>query len=110
MSLAGSVVLIFYVVIKMCGRKAFTYSFYKKILMLAMVFFLFPLPEFIYLYADLLKTIFPIEEWGLGRYLPYGEWGTPVEHYIEYTKDGQFRINHPEFYIVSIVCIAIMCI
>ena len=62
MSLAGSVVVIFYVVIKLCGRKVFTYSFYKKMLILAMVFFLFPFPEFIYLYADLLSAIFPLEE------------------------------------------------
>lgn len=112
MSLAGSVVVIFYVVIKLCGRKAFTYSFYKKMLMLAMVFFLFPFPEFVYPYADLLSTIFPLKEWGLEKFLPYAylDWGTPIENYIEYTKDGQFRINHPEFYVLTLLCLLLMLI
>ena len=112
MSLAGSVVVIFYVVIKLCGRKAFTYSFYKKMLMLAMVFFLFPFPEFIYPYAHLLSAIFPLKEWGLEKFLPYAylDWGTPIENYIEYTKDGQFRINHPEFYVLTLLCLLLMLI
>ena len=112
MSLAGSVVVIFYVVIKLCGRKAFTYSFYKKMLMLAMVFFLFPFPEFIYPYAHLLSAIFPLKEWGLEKFLPYAylDWGTPIENYIEYTKDRQFRINHPEFYVLTLLCLLLMLI
>lgn len=112
MSLAGSVVVIFYVVIKLCGRKAFTYSFYKKMLMLAMVFFLFPFPEFIYPYAHLLSAIFPLKEWGLEKFFPYAylDWGTPIENYIEYTKDGQFRINHPEFYVLTLLCLLLMLI
>ena len=112
MSLAGSVVVIFYVVIKLYGRKAFTYSFYKKMLMLAMVFFLFPFPEFIYPYAHLLSAIFPLKEWGLEKFLPYAylDWGTPIENYIEYTKDGQFRINHPEFYVLTLLCLLLMLI
>lgn len=108
MSLAGSVVVIFYVVIKLCGRKAFTYSFYKKMLMLAMVFFLFPFQEFVYPYADLLSTIFPLKEWGLEKFLPYMEWGKPIENYVEYTEGGQFRINHIGFYIFTLVCLFFM--
>ena len=110
MSLSGSVVVIFYVVTKLCGRKVFTYSFYKKMLMLAMVFFLFTFTEFIYLYADLLEAIFPLEEWGLMKFMPHTEWGKPVENYIEYTKDGQFRINHPGFYVFTLLCLLLMII
>lgn len=105
MSLSGSVVVIFYVVIKLCGRKVFTYSFYKKMLILAMVFFLFPFPEFVYPYANLLSTIFPLKEWGLEKFLPYMEWGEVIENYIEYTKDGQVRINQFGFYIFTLVCL-----
>ncbi len=110
MSLSGSVALIFYVVIKLCGRRGFTYSFYKKMLMIAMVFFLFPFPEFIYLYADLLKTIFPIEEWGLGKLFPHTEYNKPLEHFIEYTQNGQFRINRLGFYIFTMICLVVMFI
>lgn len=110
MSLTGSAMVIFYVVIKLCGRKVFTYSFYKKMLMLVMVFFLFPFPYFIYGYADLLKSIFPLEKWGLVKYLPNAEWGKPIENYIEYTETGQFRINHPGLYIFTLMCLVLMLV
>lgn len=110
MSFSGGVAVVFYLIIKRCGRNVFSHSFYKKMLILAMVFFLFPFPKCIYRYADLLKAVFPLEEWNIEQYLPHTEWGQPVENYIEYTADGRFRINEPGWYIFTAGCLLCMFI
>lgn len=110
MSLTGSVFLLFYFLLKLMGRNVFPYSFYKKCLMLSMVFFLFPLPYFIYRYMDLLERFFPLEEWGIKKYMLRFRYNEPVEHYIAYTKEGQFRVNHPGFYFFSLICLGLLIV
>lgn len=110
MSLMGSVALIFYYSMKLVGRRALPYSFYRKMLILCMAFFLFPFPHFIYRYMDLLEKIFPLEEWGIKKYLLRAQFNKPAEYFILYTKEGKVHINHPEFYVVSLICLGIMFI
>lgn len=110
MSLMGSVALIFYYSMKLVGRRALPYSFYRKMLILCMAFFLFPFPHFIYRYMDLLEKIFPLEEWGIKENLLRFQLNKPYENYILYTKDMEFQINHPLFYIISLICVGVMLI
>lgn len=108
MSLSGSMVLLFYILIKMFGRKFFPSSFYKKFLLLSMFFFLFPFPYFIQIYADCLQIIFPMEQWNLTQYLPGLEWGSKIENYVEYTKNGQIRASNWGWHLVSAIGVCAM--
>lgn len=110
MSLMGSNMLIFYYLLRLLGGRRFSYTFYRKLLLLVMVFFLFPFPYFKYRYADVLEKVFPVKEWGLTGLFPHIRYGEPIENFILYTKDGRFLVNHPAFYILSLCSMGIMII
>jgi len=76
--------------------------------MLVLLFFVIPFPEWIYRYADLLQWIFPIEKWGLKKFIPHVEIGVPIKNIIYYTEEGRIYIVQWYYYVFSAVCLFTM--
>jgi len=108
MSLSGGIAVMCYITVKLVFGRRFCAGFYKRLLLIVMLFFLIPFPEVKYQYADLAGFLFPAERWGGGIFSPQVRIGVPVRYVAYHAEAGLFYIAGWGWYIFTAACFASM--
>lgn len=106
MSLSGGVAVMCYIAVKLIFGRRFSAGFYRGLLCIVMLFFIIPLPEAKYWYADLFGFLFPAEEWAGWIFSQQVRIGVPFRHIVYHAEKGLFYIAGWGWYIFTAGCFA----